>query len=208
MSPRLLALAAAGAALALAGCAGNARATTPGYDDVARDNGPHRFVDVAADVGLDFRHGAFNWEAGADAVAMMGGGLCWLDYNRDGYSDFLLPQIGQNAWSIHVSNGETFESPSEPMFHFHRSHDDVDEAKENLARDDGRVVARPQLDMGSLRQRRKHARQEAELPHVPQSLTCGRRKWSCACHLRRYSKSCGCLPSSEINNKTVYHEMI
>ena len=32
-----------------------------------------RFDDVAADVGLDFRHGAFRWGATGDPPAMMGG---------------------------------------------------------------------------------------------------------------------------------------
>ncbi len=44
-------------------------------------------TDVAADVGLDFRHGAFRFGPSGDETAMMGGGICWLDYDRDGWLD-------------------------------------------------------------------------------------------------------------------------
>ena len=44
-------------------------------------------VDVARHVGLDFRHGAFRFETSHDPVAMMGGGVCWLDYDDDGWVD-------------------------------------------------------------------------------------------------------------------------
>jgi hypothetical protein len=40
-------------------------------------------VDVAAERGLDFTHGAFRWETAGDPVAMMGGGVCWLDSDGD-----------------------------------------------------------------------------------------------------------------------------
>jgi ASPIC and UnbV/FG-GAP-like repeat/NQR2, RnfD, RnfE family len=42
---------------------------------------------VARHVGLDFRHGAFRFETSADPVAMMGGGICWLDFDDDGWLD-------------------------------------------------------------------------------------------------------------------------
>jgi hypothetical protein len=63
-----------------------------GADDRAEtvDEGPPALVDVATDVGLDFRHGAFRWASSPDPAAMMGGGLCWLDYNGDGWMDLFV----------------------------------------------------------------------------------------------------------------------
>ena len=46
-----------------------------------------RLESVAADVGLDFHHAAFRFGASDDEAAMMGGGLCWLDYDGDGWLD-------------------------------------------------------------------------------------------------------------------------
>ena len=46
--------------------------------------------DVAGRVGLDFRQGAFRFGVSADPVAMMGSGLCWLDYDRDGWLDLFV----------------------------------------------------------------------------------------------------------------------
>ena len=44
-------------------------------------------TDVASRVGLDFRHGAFRAGVSGDETAMMGGGVCWLDYDGDGWMD-------------------------------------------------------------------------------------------------------------------------
>ena len=49
-----------------------------------------QFSDVASDVGLDFTQGAFRWGMSGDPVAMMGGGLCWLDYDGDGWQDLYV----------------------------------------------------------------------------------------------------------------------
>jgi Na+-translocating ferredoxin:NAD+ oxidoreductase RnfD subunit len=46
-----------------------------------------RLTDVAASLGLDFRHGAFRFGVTGDETGMMGGGLCWLDYDGDGWLD-------------------------------------------------------------------------------------------------------------------------
>ncbi|MDJ0791894.1 MAG: CRTAC1 family protein [Acidimicrobiia bacterium] len=69
-----------------------ATACTGGDDEVNAkvDEGPPALVDVAAEVGLDFEHGAFRWGASPDPAAMMGTGLCWLDYNDDGWLDLFV----------------------------------------------------------------------------------------------------------------------
>lgn len=54
------------------------------------DEGPHSLVDVAKQVGLEFRHGAFRWGTAPDPAPMMGGGLCWIDYDDDGWLDLFV----------------------------------------------------------------------------------------------------------------------
>lgn len=56
----------------------------------AGDFGGVRLRDVAAQVGLDFRQGAFRFGMSNDSAAMMGGGLCWLDYDDDGWLDLFV----------------------------------------------------------------------------------------------------------------------
>jgi hypothetical protein len=48
------------------------------------------FRDVAATSGLRFRHAAFRYGTTPDPVAMTGGGLCWLDYDGDGWLDLYV----------------------------------------------------------------------------------------------------------------------
>ncbi|MEX2278791.1 MAG: ScyD/ScyE family protein, partial [Acidimicrobiia bacterium] len=60
-------------------------------DDASRQAAaPWRFTDVASDVGLDFRHGAFQTKVSTDPTAMMGGGLCWIDIDGDGWLDLYV----------------------------------------------------------------------------------------------------------------------
>src|SRR5712692_4453406 len=46
-----------------------------------------KLTDVAAKVGLRFRQDDFRFGTTFDVHSMMGGGLCWLDYNNDGWLD-------------------------------------------------------------------------------------------------------------------------
>jgi Na+-transporting NADH:ubiquinone oxidoreductase subunit NqrB len=55
-----------------------------------------RLTDVAKQVGLDFRQGAFRYGVTRDPPAYMGGGVCWLDYNGDGWLDlFAVNSYGE-----------------------------------------------------------------------------------------------------------------
>jgi Na+-translocating ferredoxin:NAD+ oxidoreductase RnfD subunit len=49
-----------------------------------------RLTNVAAQVGLAFRQGAFRYGVTNEPAAMMGAGLCWLDYNDDGWMDLFV----------------------------------------------------------------------------------------------------------------------
>jgi cytochrome c peroxidase len=60
--------------------------TTTDEDEPASWN----FENVASQVGLDFQHGAFVNDVYSDPIAMMGGGLCWIDYDADGWLDLYV----------------------------------------------------------------------------------------------------------------------
>jgi hypothetical protein len=47
----------------------------------------YRLKNVAPSVGLDFRQSSFRFGMSNDYKAMMGGGVCWIDYNGDGWLD-------------------------------------------------------------------------------------------------------------------------
>ena len=59
-------------------------------------------TNVASEVGLSFRHGAFRFGMSYDSTAMMGAGLCWLDYDSDGWLDLFVvnshAQADASAW--------------------------------------------------------------------------------------------------------------
>jgi Na+-transporting NADH:ubiquinone oxidoreductase subunit NqrB len=74
------------------------RATGPELASTGAGLGGVRLVDVARHVGLDFRHGAFRFKTSADPVAMMGGGVCWLDFDGDGWLDL----YAVNSYSVEV----------------------------------------------------------------------------------------------------------
>ncbi len=65
-----------------------------------------RLTDVAARVGLDFRQGAFRYGVTQDTPAMMGGGLCWLDYDDDGWVDlFVVNTYGEGDIGAYSARG-------------------------------------------------------------------------------------------------------
>jgi len=64
-----------------------------------------RLQDVASQVGLDFRQGAFRFGVSNDLPAMMGGGVCWLDYDGDGWLDLFVvnsfSESDRGSWEKH-----------------------------------------------------------------------------------------------------------
>ncbi|NNC43364.1 MAG: ScyD/ScyE family protein [Acidimicrobiia bacterium] len=63
-------------------------ATAPAQPEAATT--PWVMRDVAGDQGIDFVHGAFATGLSDDPTAAMGGGLCWIDYNSDGWLDLYV----------------------------------------------------------------------------------------------------------------------
>ena len=62
-----------------------------------------RLTNVARQVGLDFRQDDFRFGMSNDVHSMMGGGLCWLDYNDDGWLDLFavnsFSDADREAWT-------------------------------------------------------------------------------------------------------------
>jgi Na+-transporting NADH:ubiquinone oxidoreductase subunit NqrB len=75
-----------------------------------------RLTDLAPSLGLDFQQGAFHYGMSNDTKAMMGGGVCWLDYNNDGWQDLFAVNSYANAdtpqWEAHggLPRSELFEN--------------------------------------------------------------------------------------------------
>jgi hypothetical protein len=85
-------------AFATAGVAG-ARSGSPGLAGV-------QLKDVAGRVGLHFRQEAFRFGVSFDTPAMMGGGLCWLDYDNDGWLDlFVVNSYSERDASLWAKHG-------------------------------------------------------------------------------------------------------
>jgi Na+-translocating ferredoxin:NAD+ oxidoreductase RnfD subunit len=64
-----------------------------------------RLTNVASQVGLDFQQDSFHFGMSDDYRAMMGGGVCWLDYNGDGWVDLFAVNSYSSAdtdqWDSH-----------------------------------------------------------------------------------------------------------
>jgi enediyne biosynthesis protein E4 len=77
---------------------------------------PFRFVDVIAESGVTFRH-----RDGATPMQylpeVMGGGVAWLDYDRDGFLDLFLVQSGPFP-------PDPQHSPTEPTSRLYRNNGD------------------------------------------------------------------------------------
>ncbi len=94
---------------------------TPSAETPPLPSNPAGFVaphlrDVAGDVGLRFRHGSFRYSADpTDTVAMMGGGLCWLDYDGDGWLDlFVVNSYSEQDVARWTDEGDL---PRSALFH-------------------------------------------------------------------------------------------
>ncbi len=73
-----------------------------------------KLANVAPQVGLDFRQGAFRYGVTQDPPAMMGGGICWLDYDNDGWLDlFVTNSFGEGDIGAYSAHG----FPRTALFH-------------------------------------------------------------------------------------------
>jgi Na+-translocating ferredoxin:NAD+ oxidoreductase RnfD subunit len=81
------------------------RATPSPHAELTANAGGIRLENVAAQVGLDFQQDSFRYGMSNDYRAMMGGGVCWLDYNGDGWVDLFAVNSYSDAdtaqWEAH-----------------------------------------------------------------------------------------------------------
>jgi ASPIC and UnbV/FG-GAP-like repeat len=82
--------AAAAVAAVLVGTRGDSVEIAAGAPRLGTAGAALAFREVAAERGLRFRHSAFRHGVSSDPAAMVGGGLCWLDYDGDGRLDLFV----------------------------------------------------------------------------------------------------------------------
>jgi Na+-translocating ferredoxin:NAD+ oxidoreductase RnfD subunit len=82
------------------------RSSEPAVVQPVRSIAGFRLRNVAPQVGIDFSQGAFRYGVTTDTPAMMGGGLCWLDYNNDGWLDlFVVNSYGEGDIGAYSARG-------------------------------------------------------------------------------------------------------
>ena len=66
----------------------------------------YRLTNVASSAGLDFKQGSFRFGMTTETPAMMGGGVCWLDYNNDGWLDlFAVNTYSDSHYALWEEHG-------------------------------------------------------------------------------------------------------
>ncbi len=94
-----------GAHYVLVSTGAQAAAPTSPHAELTTGSGGIRLENVAAQVGLDFQQDSFRYGMSNDYGAMMGGGVCWLDYNGDGWVDLFAVNSYSDAdtaqWEAH-----------------------------------------------------------------------------------------------------------
>ena len=74
-----------------------------------------RLTNVAPQLGIDFRQGSFRFGVTNDETAMMGGGVCWLDYDNDGRLDlFAVNNYTDDQYADWADRGGP---PTSELFH-------------------------------------------------------------------------------------------
>jgi hypothetical protein len=101
-----------------------------------------RLTDVAPQLGIDVQQQSFRYGVTPDPTAMMGGGVCWIDYDGDGWLDLYV--VNSYTDSQYAQWSEHGGAPTGHLYHNVRGHF-VDVTKSSgldvPARGDGCVAA-------------------------------------------------------------------